>query len=112
VSDVLVRLLLVLGRVPDTREGFFLRGRDRHFLETELDTLLTDIVKSLSTLLLGTGLLGLNAEALLLDSFTLLSREGTLVILHLLVVLGDSLLDFLGKLFTSLIGSIKLGLIL
>ena len=49
VSDVLVRVDLLLGS-----------GRDIKFLESKLDAFLTYVIKSLSTLLLSTGLFGLN----------------------------------------------------
>lgn len=99
VSDVLVRLLLR-------------RGRNGKFLKAEVDTFLTYIVKSLSTVLLGTELLGLDTQAHLGHGFTFLDRDSTLVFHHLLVVFRDSLLDFLGNLFTSLISFVKFGLVL
>jgi hypothetical protein len=85
VSDVLVRVDLLLGS-----------GRDIKFLESKLDAFLTYVIKSLSTLLLSTGLFGLNEQASLLHGLTLLSRESSLVIHYFLVMLRDSLLDFLG----------------
>jgi len=70
------------------------------------------MIKSLSPLLLGRCLFGINSQALELHGFTFLSRDSSLVILYFLVVLRDSLFDFMSKLFTSLMGLVKLGQVL
>jgi len=68
------------------------------------------LVEPFSPLLLSTGLLGLQEKALLLHSFALLSRDSSAVVHCLFVVLRDTLVGFKGKLFTSLVSLIELGL--
>jgi hypothetical protein len=66
------------------------------------------MVKSLSSLFLSTDLFRLKEEASLLHGFALLSRYSTTMVHDLLVVPRDSLVDFKGKLFTSLVSLLKL----
>jgi len=98
-SDVLVSILLR-------------RGRDRELLQAELSTFLTSVVEDILSLLLGTGLLGFNLHASFLHGFAFLNRDSSFESHGFLVVVRDSLLDFLSELFTALMGFGKLGLVL
>jgi hypothetical protein len=66
------------------------------------------MLKSLSSLSLGTDLFRLEEEAFLLLGFALLSRYSTTMVHDLLVMPRDSFVDFKGKLFTSLVSLLKL----
>lgn len=68
------------------------------------------MIEPFSSLLLSTGLLRLKEEAFLLHGFAFLSRDSSAVVHYLLVVLRDTLVGFKGKLFTSLMSFIELGL--
>jgi len=91
-SDVLVRILLRR------------RGRDRELLKAELGSLLTSVVEDVFSLLLGTGMLGFYLHASLFHGFTFLNRDRSLETHGFLVVVRDSLLDFLSELLTALMG--------
>jgi len=88
------------------------RGRDRELLQAELSTFLTSVVEDVLSLLLGTGLLGFNLHASFLHGFAFLNRDSSFKSHGFLVVVRDSLLDFLSELFTALMGFGKLGLVL